>query len=97
MEDSISSRIGSSLIAPTEGLLNAEQVAQYLNVSQSYIRKAVARNTIPFVRIGTRTLFRRSDLDTWVAEHIVPTQYNVQDRAKTLAATAMLREGRRAA
>ncbi|HEY3876471.1 MAG TPA: helix-turn-helix domain-containing protein [Candidatus Kapabacteria bacterium] len=74
-------------VFPEIALLNAEQAAQYLNLSESFIRKAVGRNGIPFVRIGTRTLFRRSDLDTWVASHIVPTADAVSDQASHIAAT----------
>ena len=79
------------------GLFDCAEAAKYLNLSQSYIRKAVAGNRIPFVRIGTRTLFRRADLDSWIAEHLVPTNSDIRSRAASLAASVMLgpRKGRR--
>ncbi len=77
------------------GLLNAEQAAQYLSLSTSYIRKACAANRIPFVRVGTRTLFRRVDLDEWIAARFVPTNAEVQARAGTIAATALNRRAGR--
>jgi excisionase family DNA binding protein len=74
-------------------LLNAEQAAQYLSLSTSYIRKACAGNRIPFVRVGTRTLFRRVDLDGWIQERVVPTNSEVKARAEGIVATALLRKG----
>lgn len=80
-----------NLIPETQSaLLNAQQAAAYLNLSQSFIRKSVAANRIPFIRIGTRTLFRPCDLDAWIGERLVPTAGQVQDRAERLAASALL-------
>lgn len=76
-------------------LLNAEQAAQYLSLSTSYIRKACAGNRIPFVRVGTRTLFRRVDLDGWIQERVVPTNAEISQRAGTIVATALNRRARR--
>lgn len=53
------------------GLFDCDQVAEYLNLSTSYVRKAVAAKTIPYVQIGTRTLFRKSDIDKWIADRVV--------------------------
>ena len=74
-----------------DGLLNAEQAASYLNISESFIRKAVAGRRIPFVSIGTRKLFRRSDLDEWVGARVVRTDEEIYSQAQTIAATAKLR------
>ncbi len=77
------------------GLLSAEQAAQYLNLSESFVRKAVAGKRIPFVRIGTRTLFRRADLEWWISEHVVTTNSEIHGRAESRAASAMLHTQRR--
>ena len=74
----------------SDGLLDCAQAAHYLNLSESYIRKAVASNKIPYVRIGTRTLFRRSDLDEWISERIVRTNDDIHSRAQSLTASTML-------
>jgi excisionase family DNA binding protein len=76
------------------GLLNAEQAAQYVSLSTSYIRKACAAKRIPFVRIGTRTLFRRSDLDEWISDHLVKTNDDIVSQAEYLTASARLRPRR---
>ncbi len=48
------------------GLMTVEQVADYLGLSTSYIRKAVHARTIPSLKIGSAVRFRRSDIDAWV-------------------------------
>jgi excisionase family DNA binding protein len=77
-----------------EGLFDCTQTAHYLNLSESYIRKAVCSNKMPFVRIGTRTLFRRADLDAWINEQVVPTNSKINANAEQIAATKMLRTPR---
>ena len=63
-------------IAPvTSPLLYGERLAaEYLGTSRSYLAKARSEgapgNRTPgpvFVRIGGRCMYRRSDLDSWVA------------------------------
>ena len=76
-------------------LLDCAQAAHYLSLSESYIRKAVASNRIPYIRIGSRTLFRRSDLDCWIEQHFVATSAEVESRAQSIAASTMLRKGAR--
>jgi hypothetical protein len=55
-------------------LLDDKAAASLLGVSASYLRKsrcegAIANRTPapPFVRVGGRVLYRRSDLEIWVA------------------------------
>jgi len=38
----------------------------YINLSRSTIYKMVSKNTIPHIKIGTRTLFDREQIDRWV-------------------------------
>jgi excisionase family DNA binding protein len=68
-------------------LYDCRQASKYLRVSESMVRKLIARRAIPFVALGRRKLFRRFDLDAWVAEHIVPTTDEVSHEASHLAAT----------
>jgi excisionase family DNA binding protein len=86
-------RITNSNIAGDGALLNAKQAAQYLNLSESFIRKATAKNVLPYVKIGTRVLFRQSDLDAWIQMRSIPMKDEFSSRAEALAATVML--GRR--
>ncbi len=38
----------------------------YISLSKSTIYKMVSQNTIPHIKIGTRTLFDREQIDKWV-------------------------------
>lgn len=53
-------------IRNTNGLMDVGQVAGYTRLSPSTIRKRVAAGTIPVVRIGRRTLFKRDEIDAWI-------------------------------
>ena len=49
-------------------LLTVTEVAAWLRVKESTIRKMVCFNRIPYLKIGTRVLFRRSDIENWLRE-----------------------------
>ncbi len=53
-----------------------ETAARYLDVSPHRIRKLVSRREIPFHQEdkGCRVLFRRGDLDDWMASFHVPAR-----------------------
>ncbi len=53
-----------------------DTAARYLDVSPQRLRKLVARRQIPFHQEdrACRILFRRSDLDQWMAGFRVPTR-----------------------
>lgn len=42
------------------------QVADHLNVSRSWINKAVLNGAIPVHRVGRSLRFRLSEIDAWV-------------------------------
>jgi excisionase family DNA binding protein len=47
--------------------LTITQAGRYLNVSVAFLRKRVRTHSVPFARIGSKSLrFRRSDLDSWM-------------------------------
>lgn len=46
--------------------LTAKQAAFHLAMSEAWLRKAVYRRIIPFVRIGRAVRFRRADLDAFL-------------------------------
>jgi excisionase family DNA binding protein len=48
-------------------LLNYQEAAKYLSVSESYLRKLKARGHVPHVYVGSRGVrFRVSSLNLWV-------------------------------
>lgn len=47
--------------------LNIRETAQYIGMSNGFIRKAVRNRTIPHSRVGTKALrFDREALDEWM-------------------------------
>jgi excisionase family DNA binding protein len=47
--------------------LTITQAGRYLNVSVAFLRKRVRARSVPFVRLGSKSLrFRRVDLDNWM-------------------------------
>ncbi|MFX0200147.1 MAG: helix-turn-helix domain-containing protein [Candidatus Hodarchaeota archaeon] len=53
-------------------LLNVKETANLLRISHYTLRAWIFARKIPFVRIGRRILFRRSDLEKLVEEAIQP-------------------------
>jgi excisionase family DNA binding protein len=69
--------VHSSTTTPSESfilnsLLNYKQAAQYLSVSESYLRRLKSRGVVPHVYIGNRGVrFRVSSLNRWIEKREV--------------------------
>jgi excisionase family DNA binding protein len=48
-------------------LLDVNEAASMLHVSARYVRALLARGQLPVVRLGRRTLIRRTDLEAIIA------------------------------
>jgi excisionase family DNA binding protein len=46
--------------------LDVNGLADYIHMSESYVYKMVSKNSIPHIKLGTRTLFERNQIDNWV-------------------------------
>ena len=46
--------------------LNMEELAEHVGMSKSFLYKRVCNKTIPFIKLGTRTVFVRDKIDKWV-------------------------------
>ncbi len=58
-----------------EALLTVQDLARYLQVSRSWIYAQVAAGAIPHIRLPCGVRFRRSDIDSWLAQcDIMPGQ-----------------------
>lgn len=53
-----------------EPLMTEDEVADYLRVAPSTVRKWVKLNKIPFVKAGSLNRFRREDVDRWTKERV---------------------------
>ncbi|SDI43176.1 helix-turn-helix domain-containing protein [Natribacillus halophilus] len=48
--------------------LTAKEVSEYIGVSIDMIYKMVRENSIPYIPVGNRKLFRRESIDQWLME-----------------------------
>jgi excisionase family DNA binding protein len=57
-----------------EALLTTEQAAEFLGLAPRtlVIWRSIRRYDLPYLRIGNRVRYRRSDLDAWLSLHRVP-------------------------
>jgi excisionase family DNA binding protein len=46
--------------------LDVQELTDYIHMSESYVYKMVSKNSIPHIKLGTRTLFERNQIDAWV-------------------------------
>jgi len=59
--------------APTEtDLLTLPEAAPLLRLKVSTLRAWVFRRKLPYLKIGSRVLLRRADVDAFIAASIVP-------------------------
>lgn len=46
--------------------LSVKMLVEYIHFSKSSIYKMVSNNSIPYIKVGTKTLFEREQIDKWV-------------------------------
>jgi excisionase family DNA binding protein len=45
---------------------DVQELTDYVHMSESYVYKMVSKKSIPHIKLGTRILFERNQIDTWV-------------------------------
>ena len=45
---------------------DVQELTDYIHMSESYVYKMVSKKSIPHIKLGTRTLFERNQIDNWV-------------------------------
>ena len=45
---------------------DVQELTEYIHMSESYVYKMVSKQLIPHIKLGTRTLFERNQIDNWV-------------------------------
>jgi excisionase family DNA binding protein len=60
-------------------LYSIEQTAEQLNVSPFTLRAWVHQGRIPYVKLGSRVLFRQKDLESFIAQHVVSSVSDQQE------------------
>ena len=62
----MSIKVNKSVKMEEKKLLDVQELTDYIHMSESYVYKMVSKNSIPHIKLGTRTLFERNQIDSWV-------------------------------
>ena len=46
--------------------LDVSGLSEYIHMSVSYVYKMVRSQSIPHIKLGSRTLFEKNEIDNWV-------------------------------
>lgn len=62
----------TEIVQRTRDILDEKAAAQYLDVSPGTLSvwRSTGRYALPFLKIGRKVRYRKSDLDTWLAGRI---------------------------
>ncbi len=52
-------------------LMTVDDAAKFLNVKVSWLRSAIFRRAIPYIKVGNLVRFRECDLKEWIQKHTV--------------------------
>ena len=47
-------------------IMDMDEMSDYLKISKSFLYKRVHKRTIPFVKVGRRTIFVKEQIDKWI-------------------------------
>ena len=49
-------------------MFNVKELAEYLNISESFLRKLIRFGKIPYNKLGAKLLFSKVEIDKWLLE-----------------------------
>lgn len=67
-----SSRRSATPVTTSGELLTVEQAADYLNITDHFVRRLIRERRIPFLKVGRLVRLRRSDIEAYLAACAVP-------------------------
>jgi excisionase family DNA binding protein len=67
-----SARRSATPVTTSGDLLTVEQAADYLNITDHFVRRLIRERRIPFLKVGRLVRLRRTDLEAYLAECSVP-------------------------
>ena len=59
-------RIQNYMLMEEKRFLDVHELTEYIHMSESFVYKKVMKNAIPYIKLGTRTLFDKTQINTWV-------------------------------
>ena len=67
-----STRRSATPVNSSSDLLTVEQAADYLNITEHFVRRLIRERRIPFLKVGRLVRLRRADIDAYLAGCAVP-------------------------
>jgi excisionase family DNA binding protein len=65
---------GVAVPMPDSRLIDVPAAADYLDVTERWVRRTVAERRLPHVKVGRYVRFRTDDLDRYIARQRVPAR-----------------------
>ena len=56
-------------ISQEDRLLNIKETALFLNVKESWLRSAIFRQIIPFIKLGNLIRFKKEEINNWLEQN----------------------------
>lgn len=76
-------RIERMVLIGSKNVLDTSEVAMMLNLSESRIRHLVSEKNIPHYKQGSKTYFRKSEIEQWQCSKRIPTNKEIDSIADT--------------
>ena len=67
-----SSRRSATPVSSSGDLLTVEQAADYLNITEHFVRRLIRERRIPFLKVGRLVRLRGTGIDEYLAGRLVP-------------------------
>ena len=67
-----SSRRSATPATSSGEMLTVEQAAEYLNITDHFVRRLIRERRIPFLKVGRLVRLRRADLEDYLVACAVP-------------------------
>ncbi|MBI4713377.1 MAG: helix-turn-helix domain-containing protein [Planctomycetes bacterium] len=72
--DKITSNLHKNNERASPRLVRIRELSNYVGLTVSNLYVMVSKQTIPYVKIGRRTMFDLQEIDQWIKERSVPVQ-----------------------
>lgn len=58
------------MVGQEDSTMNVTEVADYIGCSTSMVRKLIRTKEIPFYKLGTKIIFKKSIIDLWISNKL---------------------------
>lgn len=89
-------RIEQLTLLGAKDVFNMDDVSAYTGMTKGYIYKLVCRREIPYYKGGGKcNYFKRDEINTWLLQHRVKSQAEIEAEASAYVVNNPIRKGGR--